>query len=133
MKLYITAKFNGDENRADIEQLCSIAREAGFDDFCFIRDVEKFQRGVFSDPHELMGRALEELLRCDALLIDVTDNPSGGRIIEAGIAFAHNKRVIVIAKRGTEIKVPIVGIADGIIEYGKITDIAGPLGQLSQR
>lgn len=131
MKLFITAPFKGDENKADIEKLCEIARDAGFDDFCFIRDVERYQRGIFSDPHELMRRAREELMKCDALLIDVSDNPSGGRIIEAGIAFGHGKQVIVIAKRGTEIKVPVLGIANNIIEYDEIDDIAGPLQQLT--
>ena len=127
MKLFITAKFLGDENRVDIEKLCRITRDAGFDDFCFIRDVEKFQLGVFSDAHVLMSRAREEILKCDALLIDVSDNPSDGRIIEAGIAFGLNKRIIAIAKRGTEFKVPVLGISDNIIEYDVIEDVLNPL------
>jgi hypothetical protein len=133
MKLFITARFKGDENKADIEKLCEIVHDAGFDDFCFIRDVEKYQRGVFSSPHELMDRAREELLKCDALLIDVSDSPSGGRIIEAGIAFGHKKLVMIIAKRGTEISVPIIGITtSNIIEYDQIDDIRDPLRQLAQ-
>lgn len=127
MKLFITAKFKGDENKADIEKLCKIVHTAGFEDFCFIRDVEKYQRGVFADSHELMARAREELLKCDALLIDVSDNPGGGRVIEAGIAFGHSKPVIVIAKRGTQIGVPMSGIAAAFIEYEKIEAIVEPL------
>lgn len=113
----MTARFKSDENKADIEKLCGIARKAGFDEFCFIRDIEKYQRGVFSSAHELMARAREELLRCDALLIDLSDNPGGGRVIEAGIAFGHGKPVIVIAKRG------MTGIATLVIEYENIEDI----------
>lgn len=119
----MTARFKSDENKADIEKLCEIARKAGFDDFCFIRDIEKYQRGVFSSAHELMVRAREELLKCDALLIDLSDNPGGGRVIEAGIAFGHGKPVIVIAKRGTKIGVPMTGIATLVIEYEDIEDI----------
>jgi nucleoside 2-deoxyribosyltransferase len=133
MKLFVTARFKGDENIADIERLCRIARNAGFDDFCFIRDIEKYQRGVFSDSHELMARAREELLKCDALLIDVTDSPGGGRVIEAGIAFGHNKPVIIIAKRGTKVGVPMSGIAAVIIEYDEIDDIAAPLREFKHR
>lgn len=127
MKLFITARFKGDENKADIEKLCQIARSAGFDEFCFIRDVEKYQRGVFPDPHELMERAREEILKCDALLIDVSDNPGGGRVIEVGIAFGHKKPVIVIAKRGTQIRVPVLGVAARTIEYDYIEEILSPL------
>jgi nucleoside 2-deoxyribosyltransferase len=129
MKLFVTAKFKGDENKADIEKLCSIVRTAGFDDFCFIRDIEKYQRGAFPDSHELMTQAREELLKCDALLIDVSDNPGGGRVIEAGMAFGNDKPVIVIAKRGTQIGVPMSGIASIVIEYDDIEDIMEPLKQ----
>jgi nucleoside 2-deoxyribosyltransferase len=127
MKLFITARFKGDENKLDIEKLCNTVRTAGFEDFCFIRDVEKYQRGMFSDPHELMEQAREVLLTCDALLIDVSDNPGGGRVIEAGMAFGSNKPVIVIARRGTQLSVPMSGIASAVIEYDKIEDILEPL------
>lgn len=127
MKLYVTARFKGDENKADIEELCQVVRSAGFDDFCFVRDVEQYKRGVFADPHQLMLRARKELLQCDALLIDVSDNPSGGRVIEAGIAFGHNKPVIIIAKRGTQVGVPMLGISVVVVEYDKIEDILEPL------
>lgn len=133
MKVFITARFKGDENRDGIEKLCGIVRKAGFEDFCFIRDIEKYQRGFFSDPHELMSRARKELLGCDALLIDVSDNPGGGRMIEAGIAFGHGKYVIVIAKQGTQVGVPISGIAEVIIEYKKIEDVSDALSQFRQR
>lgn len=134
MKIFITAKFKGDENKPDIEKLCAIAREAGFEDFCFIRDVEKYQRGVFSDPHELMARAREELLKCDALLIDASEHSTtGGRTIEVGMAFGHNKPVIAIAKRGIDIGVPITGTAALFIEYDNLEDISGPLKEFRQQ
>jgi hypothetical protein len=39
MKVFITASFKDGKNRVDIEQLCSLVRKSGFEDFCFIRDV----------------------------------------------------------------------------------------------
>jgi hypothetical protein len=57
--------------------------------------VEHYQRGVFSDAHELMRRAKQELLKCDALLIDISENPSGGAVIEAGVAIVQDKRDII--------------------------------------
>lgn len=81
---------------------------------------------VFDDPHELMRRAKEEIGKSDALLIDMMDKPTG-RAIEAGIAFALNKKIIVIMKKGTAIKDTGRGIADVIVEYAVIEDIIMPL------
>jgi nucleoside 2-deoxyribosyltransferase len=132
MKLFITAKFKGDDNKAEIEQICEMAHTAGFEEFCFIRDIEMYQRGVFTDPHALMARARLELQKCDALLIDISDNPSGGRIIEAGVAFGLGKKIIVLVKKGIEIRVPILGIADHVIEYEVISDIQAPLAEIAK-
>ena len=126
MKMFVTATFKTDENKQDIELLCSVVRGAGYEDFCFIRDIERYKK-IFSDDHQLMDRAKLELLKCDALLIDVTLGAGGGRAIEAGMAFAHDKPVIVIAQTGTSISVPITGIASTIIEYADIDDVLEPL------
>ena len=106
---------------------------AGYEEFCFIRDVEKYQRGVFPNPHDLMARARQELLQCDALLIDISDNPTGGRIIEAGMAFGSHKPVIVIAKHGVRMGVPMTGIASTFITYNEIADIVEPLKKFRQQ
>jgi len=101
MKVFITASFKEGNNKDEIENLCSLIKESGFDDFCFIRDIENYQK-MFDDPKELMIRAKEEILKSDVLLIDMTHKPTG-RAIEAGIAFAQNKKIISIMKKGTKI------------------------------
>jgi len=53
MKIFITAPFRNGENKAEIETLCRLVNEAGFEDFCFIRDVENYKK-AFTDPKELM-------------------------------------------------------------------------------
>ena len=40
-----------------------------------------------------MLRAKEEIKKCDALLVDMTDKPTG-RMIEVGIAFSFGKKII---------------------------------------
>lgn len=97
MKIYITAPFKSGDNRTEIEHMCGIVKQSGFEDFCFIRDIENYQK-VFYDAHELMQRAREELIKCDALLIDY-DGPASGRMIELGIAYALNKKIVLITKR----------------------------------
>lgn len=125
MKIFITASFRNGENKAEIEHLCELVKKAGFEDFCFIRDVENYEK-IFNDPKELMARAKEEIVKSDVLLIDMTDKPTG-RAIEAGIAFAMSKKIIVIARNGTKIKDTTTGIADLIVEYESTDDIVTPL------
>ncbi len=125
MKLYITTNFQEGNNRKEIEELCGLMAQAGFEDFCFIRDVENYKK-KFNNPYDLMRRAKDEIEKSDALLIDMTMKPTG-RAVEAGIAFALNKKVVVIAKRGTLIKDTIRGIADRVIEYDTISDVVSSL------
>lgn len=127
-RMFITASFQGNENKYEIEFLCSLIKKAGFVDFCFVRDVENYQK-VFNNPKDLMVKAKEEIEKSDYLLIDMTDKPTG-RAIEAGMAFALGKKVIVIMKNGTQIKDTTHGIADLIIEYDRIDDIIEPLSKL---
>jgi len=127
MKVFITASFG--ETKEEIEKLCSAVKLAGFEDFCFIRDVENYQK-IFDNPKELMQRTREEIKKCDALLIDMTDKPTG-RMIEVGIAYSLNKKIIVIMKSGTQIKDTTRGIADVIIEYDKIEDITKTLNKIN--
>jgi len=124
MKVYITAKF-GTGNKEEIDNMCALVQKSGFEDFCFVRDVdEKFQ-----DAHELMQRAKEEIATCDVLLIQY-DGPSHGRIVELGIAYALDKMIILITKEGTFIKETILGVTDAVIEYNQLEDIVTPLAQL---
>lgn len=128
MKIFITATFQNDENRLEIEKLCSVVKSSGFEDFCFIRDVENYKK-IFNDPKELMIRAREEIKKCDVLLFDATEK-STGRAIEVGIAFSNNKKIIVIMKGGTVIKDSLKGVADAIITYHKVEDIQEKLRNL---
>ena len=128
MKIYITAPFKGGDNKTEIETMCAIIKKSGFEDFCFIRDVENYQK-VFHNAHELMQRAKEEIEKCDALLIDF-DGPASGRMIELGIAYALNKKVVLITKRGSAVKETVSGVTDGIIEYETLEDIIQPMSKL---
>jgi len=127
MKVFITASFKEGKNKMEIEQLCSIVRNAGFEDFSFIRDVENYKK-VFDNPQELMDRARTEILKCDILLFDATEK-STGRAIEVGIAYANKKKIIVIMREGTEIKDTLRGAADKVITYKAIEDIQTDLKQ----
>lgn len=128
MKVYITASFKGSDNREEIEHMCSLVKESGFEDFCFVRDVENYEK-VFDNAHKLMQRAKQEIAKCDVLLIEY-DGPGHGRMVELGIAFALDKKIILLTKEGNYVKETIRGVTDGFIEYQNLEDITEPLSQL---
>lgn len=122
MKICVTARYKSGENKAEIEALCKVVRDAGAKDFCFVRDVENYQK-VFDNRQDLWDRARAEIEKCDALLIDVSDKPTGGRVIEAGIAYALRMPIIVIVKNGIEYKEIYDGIASAVVKYDTFEDI----------
>ena len=128
MKVFITASFKGSENKNEIENICSLVNKSGFEDFCFVRDVEGYQK-TFDNAHELMSRAKEEIAKCDVLLIEY-DGPGHGRMVELGIAYALNKKIILITEEGVSIKETILGVTDSVIEYKDLADIVDPLSLL---
>jgi nucleoside 2-deoxyribosyltransferase len=130
MRIFITAPFQGIDNKKEIEHLCSLVRKSGFEDFCFVRDVEKYQK-MFSTPKELMKRTKDEIQKSDALLIDMSNKPTG-RAIEAGIAYSFQKKIVLIMKKGTVLKNPSKGIADTIIEYDSLEEITPQLKKFYQ-
>ena len=128
MKIYITAPFKNGGNKEEIEKMCLIVKQSGFKDFCFIRDVENYQK-IFHDAHELMKKAEDEIRKCDALLIDY-DGPASGRMIELGMAYAMGKKIILITKNGTSVKETVAGVTDGIIEYNELEEVIEPMSRL---
>lgn len=131
MKVFVTSHFKLGENKSDIEELCAAVHAAGLVDFSFIRDIEHYQK-LFPDPKELWERAKTEIAACDALLIDLSDNPTGGRVVEAGIAFALNKPIFVIVKEGLTYKEVYNGIATDVITYRNYDDVTNALTKYSQ-
>lgn len=124
MRIFVTARYNP-ENSTDVDMLCDAVRKTGHQDYCFVRDVEKID-----DPKELWQRALEEIKKSDCLLVDVSDAPSGGRVLEAGIAFALHIPVVVVAKTGTTFKDIFTGISDKILFYDQYSDLTPSLQKL---
>ena len=128
MKVYVTARFKGVENKDEIEALCAAVRAAGMEDFCFVRDIEHYQH-TFSDVRELWRQSLACINACDALLIDVSDEPTGGRVVEAGIAYGLGKPVYVIAQIGVAYKGLFDGVSSRVIIYETLDDVTEALAE----
>ncbi len=73
-----------------------------------------------------MKKAKEEISKSDYFLIDY-DGPSTGRMIELGIAFALNKKVIVLKQRNIDLKNTVEGVSQFVIEYENLEDIVEKL------
>lgn len=129
MRLYITSSFG--DSKEQVENLCYLVKSAGFEDFSFIRDVENYQK-IFNNPEDLMKRSEDEIKKSDALLIDMTDKPTG-RMIEVGMAYSLGKKIIAIMQRGTQIKGTTRGVTDEIVEYDTIEDISVKLKEILRK
>jgi nucleoside 2-deoxyribosyltransferase len=128
-RLFITSTFKEQESRDEVSIMSGLAKAAGWQDFSFVRDTEHFQQ-IFANPKDMMRQATEEIAKCDALLIDLTEKHTGSTM-QAGIAYALGKQIIVIVKKGTYIKTATKGIAAAIIEYQDLPDILEPLKKLA--
>jgi nucleoside 2-deoxyribosyltransferase len=122
MKVYVSTRYKGSESRHEVERLTKAVRGAGLKDFSFVRDVEKYKH-VFDDPKKLWARTKDEIGACDALLIDVSDHPSGSRLVEAGMAYALGKTVIVVKHHDATHKAVFDGISSVVITYSDDMDL----------
>lgn len=124
MRVYITAKYNPLVLDSDAKIICDIVRNVWFDDFCFVRDID----WPFENDADMMLQALHEIQLSHTLLIDVTEK-STWRTIEAWIAYALWKKIILIAKEWTTIKDTFQWISNLIIYYKELQDIRPTLAQ----
>ena len=127
MKIYVTAPFKWQENKSYIEDLCQNVKLSWFKDYCFIRDGGDY-KGCWN-PYEMMQSAKKQIISCDALLIDY-DGPGSGLMIELGMAYSFNKKILLITKKGINIRSTVKGVTDAIIEYTELKDIIDPMKRL---
>lgn len=126
MKVYISGRFTGEAGKKDIQGLSAAVKDAGMQDFCFVRDIEHYKR-VAGSQKDRWQKVYDELSACDALLVDVSNNPSGKSVIEVGMAYALRKPVIAALKQGTLYEQLFDGVTATVIEYKNYKDIIKPL------
>jgi nucleoside 2-deoxyribosyltransferase len=127
VKVFITARFDATaKDKDDVARLSAAVHEAKMKDFCFVRDVEHYKH-IYDDPHDLWEKVFDELGACDALLIDISEHPGNGRVVEVGIAYALHKPIIVVKKPGVEHDYVYDGVSSVIIEYKDMKDLTRQL------
>lgn len=127
-KIYLAYKFAEEdpvELRKRLEALSKVIEEAtGCKTFIFFRDAQNWQKSEASIK-EIVLRALNEIDKCDAILIEASTKARGA-YLEVGYAKASKKKVIVIHKTGTEANF-LEAIADMAIEYDDLEDLRDKL------
>lgn len=126
MKIYVASRFEGADNKGEVEALCKAVREAKLVDFSFVRDVENYKQ-TFDDEQSLWSRVDDEITACNAILVDVSNRPSGDRLIEAGIAYAKHMPIIIVRRRNAAHSSVLDGIASAKIEYVDYKDLTSQL------
>ncbi len=116
MDAYLAIKFHDDcKNRELIEQISKSLQDSGLKPIVVIRDYEKWGTIKFA-PEELMELAFRLIDESKLLVIEFSEK-GVGLAIEAGYAYAKNKPIIVIAKKGSDISTTLQGIAKEVFFY----------------
>ena len=122
MLVYFGLKYRElQQNRMFIERLVCDFLEIGIEIFCVERDFAKYGSENLLEQ-ELMKKTFEVISKSDIVLMDLTEK-GVGLGIECGYAYANNKPIYIIAKKGIEISKTIMGIANKIVSYETNIDI----------
>lgn len=122
MKIYLAIKFHSDfSNKEFIEDISSTLEKAGHSCIVAVRDFEQWGALKFTNQ-QIMKQDFAAIRESDMLLVEFSEK-GVGLGVATGFAKALGKKVIVIAKEGSDISDTIEGTADQIIFYTKVDDL----------
>lgn len=121
---FMSLKFHdGDEDKEKVEKLTKALSEAGIKNVVMARDVEKWGQAEIPEDKQLMPDfAFPAMEKCDMLICEFSEK-GVGLGIGAAYAFAKNKPVYIIAKKGSDISTTISNIATKVIFYEHESEI----------
>jgi crotonobetainyl-CoA:carnitine CoA-transferase CaiB-like acyl-CoA transferase len=120
--VYLAIKYHADNANRNLIETISRAFEArGCEVINVARDLEHWGNVVF-EPNDLMRQSFNLIRSSDLLLLEFSEK-GVGLGIEAGFAHAIGKRIVVLAKTGSEISNTLAGIASEILFYDSETDL----------
>lgn len=122
VKIYLAIKFHSNnQNRPLIEALVSHLSSQGHSVICAVRDFENWGAKSF-DPRELLFKSLEAIEQSDLVLIEATEKGMGVGI-EAGFAFARNKKIVTIAQESSDLSINLKNLSSDLIVYSRVEEI----------
>jgi crotonobetainyl-CoA:carnitine CoA-transferase CaiB-like acyl-CoA transferase len=121
-RVYLAIKYHADNsNRSLIETISSAFESRGCQVVNVARDLKHWGEVQF-DPTELMRKGFDLIRMSEFLLLEFSEK-GVGLGIEAGFAHAIGKRIVVIAKTGSDISNTLAGISSEIHFYDSETDL----------
>jgi crotonobetainyl-CoA:carnitine CoA-transferase CaiB-like acyl-CoA transferase len=121
-RVCLAIKYHSDNsNRSLIESISSAFETQNCKVVNVARDLEHWGKVPFG-PSELMRKSFALIRSSDVLLLEFSEK-GVGLGIEAGFAHASGKRIVVIAKTGSEISDTLAGISSEIHFYDAETDL----------
>lgn len=122
MKIYLAIKFHSDfSNKSFIEDISAALEQTGHSSIVAVRDFEQWGALTFTNQ-QIMKQDFEAIRDADMLLVEFSEK-GVGLGVATGFAKALGKKVVVIAKQGSDISDTIDGSADKIVFYEKIQDL----------
>lgn len=117
MRIFIGIKHYSDNRNAElIREIKEIITSLGHEPYSFIDE------GEFADEKVIMRKAFRSLEESGALILEASE-PSFGAGIEAGYAFAKNKKIIVVAKEESSLSRTLRGVSDFYLFYKDFKDL----------
>lgn len=117
MKVFIGIKYYKDgRNTKLIKELKDIIKSLGHQPYSFTDE------GYIDDEKEMIQRVLQELDKSDIVLLEVSES-SFGVGIEAGYAFAKNKKIITIVNESRSISRTLKGTSSHYLSYKNLLDL----------
>jgi 2'-deoxynucleoside 5'-phosphate N-hydrolase len=130
-RIYLAIKYHADQsNKTQIETISGIFEVQGFSTLSVARDLEYWGE-IRLEPEDLMRQSFEFIRMSEFLLLEFSEK-GVGLGIEAGFAHAIGKRIVVIARTGSEISNTLAGISSEIHFYDSETDLARIASELFQ-
>jgi crotonobetainyl-CoA:carnitine CoA-transferase CaiB-like acyl-CoA transferase len=121
-RIYLAIKYYADQsNKTQVETISGIFEAQGFATLSVVRDLE-YWGGIRLEPEDLMRQSFEFIRMSEFLLLEFSEK-GVGLGIEAGFAHAIGKRIVVIARTGSEISNTLAGISSEIHFYDSETDL----------
>ena len=121
-RVYLAIKYHADNsNQSLIETISSAFESQGCEVVNVARDLEHWGEVQF-EPSDLMRQSFDLIRSSDVLLLEFSEK-GVGLGIEAGFAHAIGKRIVVLARAGSEISNTLAGISSEIHFYDSETDL----------
>ena len=126
-KIFIAGPFRQKKYQRILEYISKILEKMGHKAFIGAKDIDNYGK-IHMPQHLFWKRIVSKIKNSDVLLVDMRNVGTGfGRVIEAGIAKAFKKKVVLLYPSKFKTDECLEEITDKIISYKSLKDLQGKL------